>query len=90
MLACVRHVPQKGQHTVIMEGLILTSNRGLRQDMEQMECRFDERVGGLESRVRDDMKQLGDRVGRLEHSQAHLGGSLEGLRDAISGRVSSS
>ena len=32
------------------------------------------------------MKQLGDRVGRLEYSQANLEGLLEGLREAIVGR----
>ena len=66
-----------------LAGLILTSNRGLRQDIRQD-------MAQLETRLRDDIKQLGDRVGRLEHSQAHLGGLLEGLREAITGRVSSS
>ena len=60
-------------------GLILTGNRGLRQDMARME-----------SQLRDDIKQLGDRVGRLEHSQAKLEGLLEGLREAISGRAAAS
>ena len=66
-----------------MAGLILTSNRGLRQDMRQD-------MAQLESRLRDDIKQLGDRVGRLEHGQAKLEGLLEGLREAISGRVKAS
>ena len=71
-------------------GLILTSNRGLRQDMAQLRRDMREDMGKLESRLRDDIKQLGDRVGRLEHSQAHLGGLLEGLREAISGRAPAS
>ena len=29
-------------------GLILTSNRGLRQDMARLESRLDGRIGGLE------------------------------------------
>ena len=66
-----------------MAGLILTSNRGLRQDMRQD-------MAQLESRLRDDIKQLGDRVGRLEHGQAKLEGLLEGLREAITGRVKAS
>ena len=74
-------------------GLILTGNRGLRQDMRQdmakLEARLREDMGKLESRLRDDIKQLGDRVARVEHSQAHLGGLLEGLREAITGRVRS-
>ena len=73
-----------------LAGLILTSSRGLRQDMAQMESRLDKRISGLEERLRDDIKQLGDRVGRMEHSQAKLEGLLEGLREAITGRVSSS
>ena len=81
-----------------LAGLILTSNRGLRQDMAQLrrdmredigklESRLDERIDRLEARLRDDIKQLGDRVARMEHSQAKLEGLLEGLREAISGRV---
>ena len=66
-----------------MAGLILTSSRGLRQDMR-------EDMGKLESRLRDDIKQLAERVGRLEHSQAKLEGLLEGLREAISGRAAAS
>ena len=48
-------------------GLILISNRGLRQDMredmKQGETRLREDMGKLESQLRDDIKQLGDRVG---------------------------
>ena len=87
---------------VALAGLLLTSNRGLRQDMRQdmtrmesrlderigaLESRLDERVSALESRLRDDMKQLGDRMGRVEHSQAKLEGLLEGLRESITGRA---
>ena len=75
-------------------GLILTGNRGLRQDIRQdmarMESQLREDMGKLESRLRDDIKQLSDRVGRLEHSQAKLEGLLEGLREAISGRAAAS
>ena len=66
-----------------LAGLILTSNRGLRQDMRQD-------MAQLESRLRDDIKQLGERVARVEHGQAKLEGLLEGLREAISGRVKAS
>ena len=80
-----------------LAGLILTSSRGLRQDMGQLrrdmredmgklESRLDERIDRLEARLRDDIKQLGDRVARMEHSQAKLEGLLEGLREAITGR----
>ena len=84
-----------------LAGLILTSSRGLRQDMAQLRrdmredmgklgSRLDERIDRLEARLRDDIKQLGDRVGRMEHSQAKLEGLLEGLREAITGRVKAS
>ena len=48
----------------------------------------------LRTELRDNIRQLADRVGRLEervarieHSQAKLEGLLEGLREAITGRV---
>ena len=75
---------------VALAGVIHTSSRGLRQDMVQMESRLDERINGLESRVREDMKELSDRVARVEHSQAKLEGLLEGLREAIVGRPAAS
>ena len=84
-----------------LAGVILTSIRGLRQDMREdigkLESRLDERISGLESRLRedtnqlrDDIKQLGERVARVEHSQAKLEGLLEGLREAITVRASGS
>ena len=62
----------------------------LRDDIGKLGSRLDERIDRLESRMRDDIKQLGDRVGRMEHSQAKLEGLLEGLREAITGRVKAS
>ena len=56
-------------------GLILTSSRGLRQDMR----RLDERISGLESQI-----------GELRERMAHLEGLLEGLREAITGRIAAS
>ena len=64
---------------VALAGVILTATRGLRQDMAR-----------LETRLRDDIKQLGERVARMEHSQAKLEGLPEGLREAITGRVKAS
>ena len=66
-----------------LAGLILTSNRGLRQDIRQD-------MAQLETRLREDMKQLSERVARLEHGQAKLEGLLEGLREAITVRTASS
>ena len=69
--------------SLTLGGLILTSSRGLRQDMAQLETRLREDM----SQLRGDLKQLGDRVARLEHGQAKLEGLLEGLREAITGRT---
>ena len=44
----------------------------------------------MESRMREDMKQISERVARVEHGQARLEGLLEGLREAITGRAASS
>ena len=77
-----------------LAGLILTSIRGLRQDIRQdmvrLESRLDAKLNGLEARMREDMKQLSDRLARVEHSQAKLEGLLEGLREAITGRAAAS
>ena len=62
-----------------LAGLILTSNRGLRQDMARMESRLDERIGRLEAQF-----------GELRERMAHLEGLLEGLREAITGRAAAS
>ena len=60
-----------------MAGVILNSNRGLRQD---------ERINGLESRFDAMEKQFGE----LRERMAHLEGLLEGLREAITGRATAS
>ena len=71
---------------IALGGLILTSSRGLRQDMTQMEARLRQELGHM----REDMTRLSERVARLEHGQARLEGLLEGLREAITGRTATS
>ena len=68
-----------------LAGLIMNSNRGLRQDMtqlrqdmKQMESRLDGRITSVESQI-----------GELRERMAHLEGLLEGLREAIAGRPAS-
>ena len=63
---------------VALAGLLVGLFAWLRQDMTN-----------LRTELRDDIRQLADRVGRLEHSQAKLEGLLEGLREAITGRIAS-
>ena len=72
---------------VALAGLILTSSRGLRQDIRQDMAQLETRVREDISQLRGDMNRLAERVGRMEHSQAKLEGLLEGLREAISGRA---
>ena len=70
-----------------LAGLILTSNRGLRQDMRQdmakLESHLDGSIKALESRF-DAMEH---QFGELRERMAHLEGLLEGLREAITGRA---
>ena len=84
-----------------LAGVILTSIRGLRQDMREdignLESRLDERISGLESRLDERISGLekrfdamGHQFGELRERMAHLEGLLEGLREAITGRVASS
>ena len=89
---------------VALGGLILTSSRGLRQEMAQMEARLRQDMMQMETRLcqemgrlredmnhlRADLTRLEERVARLEHGQARLEGLLEGLREAITGRAASS
>lgn len=82
---------------VALGGLILTSSRGLRQEMTLMEARLRQEMMQMEARLsqemshlREDMTRLDERVARLEHGQARLEGLLEGLREAITGRTATS
>ena len=84
-----------------LAGVILTGNHGLRQDVRQditrMESRLDERIGALESRMDERINGLESRFdamekqfGELRERMAHLEGLLDGLREAITGRVKAS
>ena len=72
---------------VTLAGLILTSNRGLRQDMAGMESRLDERINGLKSQISELRERMAHEIGELRERMAKLEGLLEGLREAISGRA---
>ena len=80
-----------------LAGLILTSTRGLRQDMTGMESRLEARISALESRLDARIDGLESRFdamekqfGELRERMAHLEGLLEGLRESITGRVKAS
>lgn len=66
-----------------LAGMILTGNRGLRQDIARLESRLDRRIDGLESQS----NALRGEVGDLRERMAKLEGLLEGLREAITGRA---
>ena len=66
---------------------------GLEARIERDIGGLDGRMDGLEKRLDRDMKELGERIGRVEAGVAELrervayvAGVLEGLRDALVGR----
>ena len=61
----------------------------LRADMTSLGKRQGAEMTTVEGRLRANIKQLDDRVGRLEYGQAMLEGLLEGLREAITRRAAS-
>ena len=66
-----------------LAGLLLTSFRALRQDIQ-------EQIGALREEVaqlRGDIAEIRGDIASLRERMAHLEGLLEGLREAISGRV---
>ncbi len=68
-------------------GLILTGNRGLRQDMARLEARLDGRINGLESQISELRERMAHEISELRERMAKLEGLLEGLREAITGRA---
>ena len=70
---------------VALAGVILTSVRGLRQDMQAQ-------IGGLRGEIaglRGEIAEVRVQIAQLRERMAHLEGLLEGLREAITGRVRS-
>ncbi len=76
---------------VALVGLILTSIRGLRQDLARVESRLAAWMSALQSqmdtRIGELRARMDTRIGELRERMAHLEGLLEGLREAIAGRV---
>lgn len=61
---------------VALAGLILTTSRGLRNDMKKGEERLEAQINSLRSEV-----------SLLRERMSHLEGLLEGLREAITSRT---
>lgn len=68
---------------------MVKSEERWRTDLVTVEKRVQANLVALEEHLRADIKQLADRVGRLEYGQAKLEGLLEGLREAVTGRATS-
>ncbi len=68
---------------VALAALILGLFAWLRADMARAEGRMNERLDRVDARL-DRMEA---RLAAVEHGQAKLEGLLEGLREAIAGRV---
>ena len=69
-----------------LAGVILTSIRGLRQDMQAQ-------MGGLRGEIaglRGEIAEIRGEIAQLRERMAHLEGLLEGLREAITGRAAAS
>lgn len=65
----------------------IRNTRGeLRQDMNQMESRFESRMDRMETQIGDLRQQVEIQIGELRERMAHLEGLLEGLREAITRR----
>ena len=62
-----------------LAGVILTSIRGVRQDMARLESRLDGKIDALSAQL-----------GELRERMAHLEGLMEGLRESIVGRAQAS
>ena len=68
---------------------LVTVEERLRGNTVTVEERLRGNLVTVEEHLRADIKQLANRVGRLEYGQAKLEGLLEGLREAITGRAAS-
>ena len=71
-------------------GLILISNRGLRQDMREDMGKLRLDIKDLHGEVGELRERMTHEVGELRERMARLEGLLEGLREAITGRASAS
>ena len=73
-----------------LAGVILTSIRGLRQDMREDMGKLRLDIKDLRGEVGELRERMAHEISELRERMAKLEGLLEGLREAITGRVSSS
>ena len=72
---------------VALAGLILTGNRGLRQEVSQLRMELRQDIKQGEARLEGQINGLRGEVTELRDRMSHLEGLLEGLREAITGRA---
>ena len=79
-----------------LAGLILTSVRGLRQDIQTQIGELRGEINAVRSQLsaelaqlRGEIAELRDDFGKLRERMAHLEGLLEGIRDFVTGRATS-
>ena len=78
---------------VALAGVILTSVRGLRQDMQAQIGGLRGEIAGLRGEIaglRGEIAEVRAQIAQLRERMAHLEGLLEGLREAITVRASAS
>ena len=72
-----------------LAGVILTGNRGLRQDIRQDMARLGAQIKDLRGEVGELRERMAHEISELRERMAKLEGLLEGLREAITGRAAS-
>ena len=74
----------------LLGGAIFRAEARINDRISELETRLDDRIGKLDDRIgklEDRVGKLEDRVGDLDRRMAHFESLLEGLREAIAGRV---
>lgn len=72
---------------VALAGLILSTSRGLRQEVSQLRTELRQDIKQGEARLEGQINGLRGEVTELRERMSHLEGLLEGLREAITGRA---
>ena len=70
---------------VALAGVILTSSRGLRQDMERLESRLDVRISAQESRLETQINHL---CGEIAEFRERMTNGIGELRERMAHEVS--
>ena len=82
---------------IALAGLILVTTRGIRAEIRDIRAEIRDiraeirdiraEMKALEDRLNKRIDELSERVGRLEQSQAHTAGLIEGIRESLFDRA---